>query len=374
MQLFALMAAWRAALTDDRIELSGELRAEDAPAIWSTLRKTTSTAADRLDIDLSHVTTIDARAMTLLVELRVMLAERGVECELIAPESLRPLVHLFAANRALVRPSPPPARASLLARIGAACERFVERAKEPMAFLGELVEGVLQIIRQPSRGNWRSVPLLLERAGADAILIVLLLDFLVGFVIALQAMPQLRALGANPYVADLVGIAITRELAPLMTAIIMSGRSGAAFAAELGTMHVSDEIDALETMGIAPVPYLVVPRIIAVAIVAPMLVLLADVAGVLGGLVVGVVYLDLTVQGYFTELQTMVTASDIVSGLLKSVAFAIAIAIVGCQEGLAARGAAAGVGRRTTATVVVSLFTVVVIDSLLTIFFRAVGI
>jgi phospholipid/cholesterol/gamma-HCH transport system permease protein len=139
-------------------------------------------------------------------------------------------------------------------------------------------------------------------------------------------------------------------------------------------MHVSDEIDALETMGISPIPYLVIPRIVALAIVAPLLVLLADVAGVIGGLAVGVYYLDLTVQGFFAEMQTMVVTSDIWTGLIKSVAFAVAIAIVGCQEGLAARGAAAGVGRRTTATVVVSLFTVVVIDSLLTIFFRAVGV
>jgi len=368
------MSAWRAALTDGRLELSGELRAQDAAAMWSTLHTFANVQVDRLDLDLSQVTAIDARPMALVVELRTMLAERGVRSELIAPESIRSLVHLFAGKRGLARPSRRPPPASLLGRIGLACERFVDRAKEPMAFIGELVDGVLQVIRHPRRGNWRSVPLLLERAGADAILIVLLLDFLVGFVIALQAMPELRALGANPYVADLVGIAVTRELAPLMTAIIMSGRSGAAFAAELGTMHVSDEIDALETMGISPIPYLVLPRIIAVAIVAPMLALLADVAGALGGLVVGVVYLDLTVQGYFTELQTMVVASDIWTGLIKSVAFAIAIGIVGCQEGLAARGAAAGVGRRTTATVVVSLFTVVVIDSLLTIFFRTVGV
>ncbi len=361
-------------MSDDRIELSGELRAEDARAVWETLRTAAQASAHRLDLDLTNVTAIDARPLALLVELRASLVARGVESELITPEALRPQVQLFSGRRVVAKPAEKRPDERLLARLGVAVEGLVERAKEPLSFFGELIDGAAQVIRQPSRGNWRSMPALLERSGADAISIVILLNFLVGFVIALQAAPQLKSLGANPFVADLVSVSVTRELAPLMTAIIMSGRSGAAFAAELGTMHVTDEIDALETMGISPIPHLVLPRILALAIVAPALAILGDVAAVLGGLVVGVVSLDLTVQGYFTEIRTALMASDIWTGLVKSVAFAIAIAVIGCQEGLAARGAAAGVGRRTTATVVVSLFTVVVLDSILTIFFRAVQV
>jgi phospholipid/cholesterol/gamma-HCH transport system permease protein len=368
------MAAWRASVSDDRIELSGELRAEDARSLWETVRAFARSANERLDVDLSNVTAIDARPLALLVELRASLVARGVQSELIAPEALRPQVQLFTGRRTVAAPPVTRRAEPLLGRLGAAVERMVERAKEPLSFLGELVDGVAQVVRKPERGNWRSLPGLLERAGADAISIVILLNFLVGFVIALQAAPQLKELGANPFVADLVSVSVTRELAPLMTAIIMSGRSGAAFAAELGTMHVTDEIDALETMGISPIPYLVIPRILALALVAPALVMLADVAAVLGGLVVGVFSLDLTVQGYFTQIRVTLAASDIWSGLIKGSTFAVAIAIIGCQEGLAARGAAAGVGRRTTATVVVSLFTVVVLDSILTIFFRAVHI
>lgn len=368
------MVAWRASANDDRIELAGELRAEDAPALWSTLRTLTRSSGPRLDVDLVKVTAIDARVMALLAELRTELSARGVACSLIATEALQPMVQAFKADRPPAPPIPEPPLPSLATRLGEAGDRAIERVEQPLSFLGELVEGVAQIIREPRRANWRSVPPLVERAGADAIFIVLVLDFLVGFVIALQATPQLKSLGANPYVADLVGIAVTRELAPLMTAIIMSGRSGAAFAAELGTMHVSDEIDALETMGISPIPYLVVPRIIALALVAPILVLLGDVAGVLGGMVVGILSLDLTAQGYLIELQTVIVPSDIWTGLIKGVVFAIAIAIIGCQEGLAARGAAAGVGRKTTATVVASLFAVVIIDTVLTSMFRAVGL
>jgi phospholipid/cholesterol/gamma-HCH transport system permease protein len=368
------MPGWRATVTANRIELSGELRAHDARALWLTLTALARDVTQQLDLDLRRVAVVDARAMALLVELRAALVARGVTCEVLASDAIRPLVHLFAGDRPLLAPAvkrPPPRP---LVRIGQALERQIIHARAPLIFLGELLEGSCRVVRKPSLANWRSLPGLLERAGADAIAIVLLVDFLVGFVIALQAMPQLRALGANPYVADLVGISVTRELAPLMTAIIMSGRSGAAFAAELGTMHVSDEIDALETMGISPVPYLVIPRIIALALVAPVLALLGDVVAILGGMVVGVVYLDLTPRGYVTELKTVLVASDIWTGLIKSAVFATAIAIVACHEGLAARGAAAGVGRRTTATVVVSLFAVVLLDSLLTIFFRAVGV
>ena len=312
--------------------------------------------------------------MALIVELRALLLARGFDCELVAPERLRPLVQLFGGDRT-VPPAPAPAvQQSLLEHVGAASARSLTRAKEPLAFLGELVDAAVQTLRSPRRTNWRSLGPLIERAGADAIAIVLLLDFLVGFVIALQAIPQLEMLGAGPYVADLVGISVTRELVPLMTAIIIAGRSGAAYAAELGTMHVSEEIDALETMGIAPVPYLVIPRVLALAIVAPALVLLGDVAAVIGGLVVAVTSLDLTVQGYLTQLRLAVAPSDVYTGLIKGGVFAVAIAIIGCQEGLAARGAAAGVGRRTTATVVVSLFAVVVIDTLLTILFRTVDL
>jgi len=368
------MSSWRASLVDDRVLIAGELRAPDALALWQTLGKLARGARDRLDLDLSGVSAIDARPMALLIELRGKLVARGVQSELIAPESLRTLLELLGGHRVHVPLPKATEGMSLLESIGVAVEYGVTHANAPVAFLGEVVEGGAEAIRHPRRGNWRSLPQLLERAGADAILIVLLLDFLVGFVIALQAMPQLKALGANPYVADLVGVAVTRELGPLMTAIIMSGRSGAAYAAELGTMHVSDEIDALETMGISPLPYLVIPRVVALAVVAPALVLLADTAAILGGLVVGVVYMDLTVQGYFTEMRTIVVASDVWTGVVKGMAFAVAIAMIACQEGLAARGAAAGVGRRTTATVVVSLFAVVVIDAVLTIAFRMAGV
>jgi len=153
----------------------------------------------------------------------------------------------------------------------------------------------------------------------------------------------------------------------------MSGRSGAAYAAELGTMRVSEEIDALRTMGFSPTEFLIVPRVIALVIAAPVLTLLGDVLGVFGGAVVGQASLGVSFRGYFNELQSAVLASDVWTGLVKSLAFAIAIAFIGCQQGFAARGAAAGVGRGTTTTVVMCLFTIVTIDTLFTVLFRIFG-
>jgi phospholipid/cholesterol/gamma-HCH transport system permease protein len=368
------MSAWRAKRLDDRVELVGELRSGDAAALWKTLRVLSCPPGQQLDLDISGVAAIDGRTMALLVAVRERLLKSGALCEVVAPVHLRPLVHLFGGDRPVFLDPRPLPHAMWLVGIGAAIDRSLHRARTPMTFLGELLEACWRVLKRPKRANWRSLPCLIERAGADALVIVVLLDFLVGFVIALQSMAQLESFGANPFVANLVGISVCRELAPLMTAFILAGRSGAAYAAEIGTMHVTEEIDALETMGIAPIPYLVIPRIVALALIAPLLVLIGDVAGSLGGLVIGVTSLELTVETYISQLTSALTPWDVWTGIIKTFVFAIAIATIGCQEGLAARGAAAGVGRRTTATVVASIIAIVVIDSLLTWLFRAVGV
>ena len=227
------------------------------------------------------------------------------------------------------------------------------------------------LLRRPSSGHWKEVPHLAEKCGADAVPIVILINFLVGFVMAFQAAKQLKMFGANIFVADLVGLSLTRELAPLMTAIIVCGRSGAAFAAELGSMKVNEEVDALRTLGLTPFGWLVVPRVVALILVVPILTLLADFVGILGGLAVGVADLDLSVMGYLLETQRAVHGWDIGTGLIKSMVFAVAISLIACQQGFAASGGAEGVGKRTTSTVVTSLFALVLIDTMFTMLFRA---
>ena len=212
---------------------------------------------------------------------------------------------------------------------------------------------------------------LMERTGANALPIVALINFLVGLVMAFQSAGQLKRFGASMFLADLIGISMTRELGPLMTAIVVCGRSGAAFAAELGSMKVNEEIDALRTMGFGPTRFLVFPRVIALMLVMPMLVLVADLVGTAGGMLVASASLDITASAYLHEIQRSVKLWDVTSGLMKSVLFGLAIALVSCQQGLATSGGAEGVGRRTTSAVVTTLFALILIDAAYVLFFRA---
>ncbi|HTV20856.1 MAG TPA: ABC transporter permease, partial [Polyangiaceae bacterium] len=228
---------------------------------------------------------------------------------------------------------------------------------------------VATALERPRSLNLRDVTLTMERAGADAVPIVLLINFLTGFVMAYQAAIQLARFGANIFVADLVGLAMVRELGPLMTAIIVCGRSGAAFAAELGTMKVSEEVDALRTLGLLPLRYLVLPRVLGLMLVAPVLTLLADAIGIGGGILVASSSLDVTPGAFINELRQVMTPWDIISGLIKSVVFSGTLGIIACQQGLATAGGAEGVGRQTTSAVVISLFSLILLDAFFTVFF-----
>jgi phospholipid/cholesterol/gamma-HCH transport system permease protein len=356
----------------DELLLRGDLRLSSAHALWERLHRLTKSDADRtLEIDLAGVRAVDGAIMSLLVDLRSELAERNVDCRFVeVPPHLAPVVHLYGGDD-VPRPHPEAPRVSPLERVGVGTRGVYRTIFHVFEFTGGLVAGLARVVRRRSTANWQSLPGLIERAGADGVPIVLLLNFLVGFVMGFQSARQLQLYGANVYVADVVGISVTRELAPLMTAIIMSGRSGAAYAAELGTMRVSEEIDALRTMGLSPVPYLIIPRIMALALVAPVLTLLGDLVGVAGGALVAS-SMSISAQGYLAELRTAVFFSDVWTGLAKSVAFGAVIAAIGCQQGFATQNAAAGVGRSTTATVVSCLFSIVIIDTIFTMIFQLV--
>jgi phospholipid/cholesterol/gamma-HCH transport system permease protein len=200
------------------------------------------------------------------------------------------------------------------------------------------------------------------------------LNFLVGFVTAFMSARILEMFGANLYVASLVAISMTRQLGPLVTAIIVCGRSGAAFAAELGTMRVEQEVDALRTFGLQPFGWLVLPRVIALVLVTPVLTLLSDLVGMLGGLVVAVMTLGLTKRMYFNTIRAWLVPWDVESGLWMSAAFGLAIGFISCQQGLSASGGAVSVGERTTKSVVQSLFAIVLLDAAFTVLFRALGL
>jgi phospholipid/cholesterol/gamma-HCH transport system permease protein len=272
------------------------------------------------------------------------------------------------------RPSlhPPQARIGVLDQIGRETLSMLNES-QTLDFMGDVAVAGAKAVRAPSSVNWSEVPRLMERAGADSLPIVLVINFLVGLVTAFQAAVQLKQFGANIFVADLVGLSITRELAPIMTAIIVAGRSGAAFSAELGTMRVSEEIDALRTLGFDPYAFLVFPRVLTLVLVLPLLTILADGVAIAGGLLVAMLSLDITANAYLIETQKAVGLWDVFSGCLKTVFFGMSIALIACQRGLAARGGADGVGRATTSAVVTSLFAIVVVDTIFTVLFNAFG-
>ena len=200
--------------------------------------------------------------------------------------------------------------------------------------------------------------------------IVTLLSFLMGAILAFQSANQLRKFGATLFVADLVSISICLEMGPLLTALIVAGRSGAAFAAHIGTMQVTEEVDALRVMAIDPIRYLVSPRIIALALVAPCLTIFADIVGVLGGFMVGVFSLDLTPTQYLSEVKKVLELDDVLKGLTKSLVFGIEVAMVGCLKGFQVKGGAESVGAATTSAVVTSIFVIVVTDAVFALLFH----
>jgi phospholipid/cholesterol/gamma-HCH transport system permease protein len=346
----------------------------DAAAFLQELRKETNHMSGTVVFDLSNVQAADGGVLALLIDVRAELASRGVSAEISgANERVETIVNLYSGHEGVTEHKKRKPEGAV-AQIGRATLEVIEEAKALLDFLGSLVLAGLALLRNPRAGHWKDVGPLCEKTGANAVPIVLLINFLVGFVMAFQSAKQLKLFGANIYVADLVGISLTREIAPLMTAIIVCGRSGAAFAAEIGSMKVNEEIDALRTLGISPFGWLVVPRMLALILVVPILTLIADFVGVTGGLLVGVLNLDLSPQGYLIETLTAVHGWDVVTGLLKGLVFSIAIALIACQQGFATVGGAEGVGRRTTSSVVTSLFALVVIDALFTVIFRVLNL
>jgi phospholipid/cholesterol/gamma-HCH transport system permease protein len=354
------------------LSLAGKLTFPEAIQIWNDVRRRIDPlkSGEKIDFDMGAVEAIDGGTMALLVHLRSELAARGVRADFVnAKDNVQELIHLYRGDIKPVRRKKRKPEGTL-AQIGRATLEILLEGKRVLGFFGDMVLAGLGLLKEPMTGNWKEILPTMERSGVDAVPIVILINFLVGFVMAYQGANQLKQFGANIYVADLVGLSVTRELGPLMTAIILCGRSGAAFAAELGSMRVSEEIDALRTMGFGPIGYLVLPKALALMLVLPVLTLVGDFVGLLGGLLVGLMSLDLTVAGYISETQKALSMWDVFSGLIKSVVFALAITLISCQQGFATTGGAEGVGRRTTSSVVTILFTLILIDAGFTAFFH----
>ncbi len=344
--------------------------AADAPLLFRALVHEGDAGAT--SFDLSRLVAADGASIAILVALRDDLHERGHDVALTSTNPrIRELLEIHGADKPKA-PSVVAPPDGLVVALGRATARAGTELRHAVEFVGAVAAAVPRSFGRAG-ANWRAVPRLVEASGANAIPIVLLLNFLLGFVTAYQAVEQFRNYGANIYVADLVGLGVTRELGPLMTAVILAGRSGAGIAAELATMRVEGELDGLRTIGLGPIPYLVFPRVLALILVAPILTMIGDVVGVFGGVVMANMSLDVTPTGFYHELRTTLHAWDVESGILKSFAFALAVGVIGSQQGFAAREGAESVGRRTTSTVVFSLVAIVLIDALFTVVYRSLG-
>lgn len=251
----------------------------------------------------------------------------------------------------------------LLERVGRSAEALWKQAFAMLGFLGESTLALAGWVLHPSHIRWRPILFNLHSAGFDALPIVGLLSFLLGIVVAYQGADQLRQYGAGIYVTDLVGLSMLREFAPLMTAIIIAGRSGSAYAAQIGTMAVTQEIDAMRTLGIMPLEMLVLPKVIALAIALPLLTVFADMMGVLGGMLMARMQLGIQFSEFLDRFPHAVSTTSYLVGLGKAPVFAAIVAMVGCFQGFRTEGGADSVGMHTTRAVVQSIFLVILADA-----------
>ena len=326
--------------------------------------------AGKCVIDASAISALDTAGAWLLHRTIRALEQRGTN---VRTSGLRPefstLLKLVAARTEMAVQAAP-VKVGLLAGIGQHAWLSLLGFTGMLAFIGESAIAFMRSLAQPHRIRWRPILHNLQTAGFEALPITGLLSFLMGVVIAYQGADQLRRFGANIFIADLVGLSMLRELSPLLTAIIVAGRSGSAYAAQIGTMKISEEIDALRTIGIGPQELLVQPKIIALVIALPLLTVYADVAGVLGGMIMANSMLDISYSVFLDRLEDALSLSSFLTGIIKAPVFAVIIALVGCFQGFQVSGSADSVGRQTTVSVVQSIFLVIVADALFSIIFN----
>ena len=339
---------------------------DNAASILKKLRRLIkSKSPSALTFDLDHLVYIDDFGAQVLFELRNLLSSRGRELHIVntPPHADDIITRLFFdLDECVVYKRKK--SLNIFIRLGEATLRYLDSVRFMVSFLGSVVLAFGYVLRHPRALRANDTLANMEKTGVDAVPIVALISFLLGLIMAFMSALQLRQFGANIYVASLVGFAMVSELGPIMTAIIVAGRSGSAFAAEIGTMKISEEVDALFVMGFNPALFLAVPKIIAALIVVPLLTLFSDLFAIFGGLLIGVMMLDLSISSYLEQTIETLTFFEVMWGLMKSAVFAVAIAWIGCLRGFQTRGGAAGVGNSATSAVVTSIFLIILLDSI----------
>ncbi len=380
-QLSKAQAVWAKTQFDGsatRVALGGRWTLANAALLETAMQSLDTKGAALLHVDLSAVDAIDTCGAWILHRQLRRWQDRGAQIELVgtsdAQAALLERMNIADEERVPLLRKSGSAFAELAIRAGRAATEFALEAKALIAFVGAAAVCALRAIRHPGRVRFVSTVHHIERIGIDAVPILGLLAFLIGVVLAFQGADQLRAYGAEVFTINLLGVSILREIGVLITAIMVAGRTGSAFAAEIGTMKVNQEVDAMRTIGLDPMETLVLPRLLALAIALPLLVFFANTMALVGGAVMVMLGLDLSFAQFIEQLENAVQLNTLAVGLIKAPVFAVLIGIVSCYEGLKVSGSAESVGVHTTQSVVKSIFLVIVFDAAFSIFFSRIGL
>jgi len=360
---------------DNTVRCAGHWTVADLHSLEQKLPRVQWPDQATLIFDMTAVQLMDTSGAWLLSRTVHELEGRGTQVSLQGLSAgAQALFKLVREDGGAAHRLPLPKRRPFLYAMGQGSLTALLRWRDMIAFIGEMGESVVSVLRYPSRIRWSEVFHELAQAGHKALPIVGLLCFLLGIVIGYQGGIQLEDYGANIYVVDLVGISMLRELAPMITAIIVAGRTGSAYTAEIGTMKVTEEVDALRSLGIAPMEILVLPKLLALLIALPLLTVYADIMGVFGGMVMADIQLGIGFTTFIERFDDAVELDTYLVGIGKAPVFAAIIATVGCFQGFQVTGSAESVGRRTTLSVVQAIFAVIIVDAAFSVAFSYLGI
>ncbi|MCP3873723.1 MAG: MlaE family lipid ABC transporter permease subunit [Desulfobacteraceae bacterium] len=358
------------------IAISGRLDSTGtATLLQNVSQKISRATCENLIIDLEDVSYLDTAGATFISHLKMFGKRQGFkDISIINLKSeFSTLVDLAKALQQKDYSDQIPEALSFVEKKGKSASDVLIETKEFITYTGEITWALIQSLKHPTKIRWADTLIVAERAGVDALPIVALISFIVGLVMAFQAAIPMRMFGAELYVANLIGISMVRELGPLMTAIVLAGRSSSAFAAEIGTMRINEEIDALTVMGIDPIRFLIVPRIIASTFITPLLTIFSNLLGMLGGALV-ITSMGYPIISYYNQIASFVKWNDFAGGLLKCFVFGILIAATGCIRGYQTQSGPSAVGISTTRAVVTGIVLIAIFDGIFSIIYYYIGI
>jgi phospholipid/cholesterol/gamma-HCH transport system permease protein len=359
------------------VSLGGAWTTRTVAAVNRKMAELERSGVDRAVIDAAGLEEIDTAGAWVIHRTVEELRAGGLEVSLQGvSEAVASLLEAVKRDHIEI-PPPPPAENPLVAvllRLGAGGVYVIGEARDLLSFLGFTIVVFLRSLLHPSRIRFTALVSHIEQSGLNAMPIVGLISFLVGVVLAYQGAEQLARFGAQIFTVNLVAVGVLREMGILLTAIIVAGRSGSAFTAQIGTMNVNEEIDAMRTIGLDPMEVLVLPRIFGLVLVLPLLTFYADIMGLLGGAMMATAVLDISLLQFARQLNDAVDIWAFWVGMIKAPIFAFVIAMVGCYEGLQVSRSAESVGRQTTRSVVESIFLVIVLDAMFSILFSVLGV